>query len=271
MSQLIIDRAILEALFERAVSAARRVSCIEDKVAHDLDVGDVDPLADEIDAIAHDLSELLGNPDLIAAHVPRARTTFEYGAVTRADVVTRGSVPEFVSPDVPTVPSVDAFSLGIPTPYTALANEREASHASHAYARPLLPDGNPGDEFTPVPDPIKGVVAFTEDESTRPRVRRIRSTYGHQCQRGEKAPRARGAAAVHTWRAQSQRAQAIEDARSAARWMRGATIVALIVLVVLVLRFAMSNVIIGATASAVEAAGQAGDKLAAQLASRQGA
>lgn len=269
MSQLILDSAILEALFERAVSAARRVSYIEDTVAHGLAVGDVDPLADEIDAIVHDLSELLGNPDLIGVHVPRVRSTFEYGAVTRADVVTRDSVPEFISPDVPTAPGLQAFSLEIPTPYTALANERETSRASHAYARPLIRDANPRDEFTPVPDPIKSVIAFTEDESTRPRVRRIPPTYGRQRQCGEKAPPAVDTEAVHAWQAQSQRALTIEDARSATRWMRGATIVALIVLVVLVLRFAMSNVIIGATPSAVETAGQAGNKLAAT--SRQGA
>src|SRR5512140_2559273 len=135
MSQLTLDSAVLEAFLERAALAARQVGYIEDRVACGLPVGagDVDLLADEIDTIVHELSELLGNPDLIAAPVPRARSTFEYGAVTRADVVTRDGLPEFDVHDAPTVTGMHALSLD-----TAPASEREATGASHAYPRPLI-------------------------------------------------------------------------------------------------------------------------------------
>lgn len=54
--QLTFDGSIMQKLLGRAASAARRVSC--------LDPGDavVELLADDIDAIVHELSELLGDP-----------------------------------------------------------------------------------------------------------------------------------------------------------------------------------------------------------------
>lgn len=239
MSQLTLDSAVLEEFLERAALAARQVGNIEDKVACGLPVGegDVDPLADEINMIVHELSELLGNPDLIAAHVPRARSTFEYGAVTRADVVTRDGLPEFGVHDAPTVSGTDTVSLRIPTPYTALASEREASRASRAYPRPLIADANPGDELTPVPEPIERAIAFTEDDLTRPRVRRLRPTYDRRRQGVEEARTTMGTEAVHAndWQARSRRARASEGARSETRWVRSATVTALIVLIGLVL------------------------------------
>lgn len=47
------------------------------------------PLADEIDAIAHELSELLGNPRLRVALGPSACSMFALEVVPRDDVVTQ--------------------------------------------------------------------------------------------------------------------------------------------------------------------------------------
>ena len=84
--QLTIERAVFEMLLKRAVSAARRIRYIEDGVHGALDV---DLLADDIDAIIHELTESLGNPHLIAASVPDACSTFGADDVTRADLVTK--------------------------------------------------------------------------------------------------------------------------------------------------------------------------------------
>ena len=86
MSQITLDRGILEAVLERAESAARLVSYIDDRGK---DAFAVHPLADEIDAIVHELTELLGNPHLIAASVSDACSTFGADDVTRADLVTK--------------------------------------------------------------------------------------------------------------------------------------------------------------------------------------
>ena len=75
--QLTLDRAILETLLKHAMSAARLVGSIDDGA---LAIG---PLADDIDAIVHELSELLGNPHLIASPVPSARPTYEDDEPTR--------------------------------------------------------------------------------------------------------------------------------------------------------------------------------------------
>ena len=85
--QLNIDRATLERLRARAAAAARLIGHI-DALA-------TGPLADDIDALAHELGELLDDPHLIAAPVPSARSTLAL------DVVLDG-VPELVAPDAPT-------------------------------------------------------------------------------------------------------------------------------------------------------------------------
>jgi len=82
--QLTIDRATLERLRAHAASASRLIGHI-DALA-------TGPLADHVDTIAYELGELLGNPHLIAAPVPSARSTFAL------DVVLDG-VPELVAPD----------------------------------------------------------------------------------------------------------------------------------------------------------------------------
>jgi len=81
--QLTIDRATLERLRAHAASASRLIGHIDG-----LATG---PLADHVDALAHELGELLGNPHLIAAPVPSARSTFALDGV-----------PELVAPDAPT-------------------------------------------------------------------------------------------------------------------------------------------------------------------------
>jgi hypothetical protein len=67
--QITLDRAILENLREHASSAAHLVGHIDDALA-------VGPLAEHIDEIVHTLSELLGNPHIVAAPVPSACATF---------------------------------------------------------------------------------------------------------------------------------------------------------------------------------------------------
>jgi hypothetical protein len=86
MPQLTLDTAVLEMLLKRAMSASHRIRCIEDGVHGPLDV---ELLADDIDAIIHELTESLGNPHLIAASVPDACSTFGTDDVTRADLVTK--------------------------------------------------------------------------------------------------------------------------------------------------------------------------------------
>ncbi len=114
--QLTLDSAILEKLFTHAASAANRVGHIGDTVDDDLAVG---PLADHIDAIAHELGELLGKPPLIAARVPNARAAVA-SRVVKQSVITRGDAPKHVTPD-----DHDAS--------TTTAAEEPASHA-----RPLV-------------------------------------------------------------------------------------------------------------------------------------
>jgi len=165
MSQITLDRGILEAVLERSESAARLVSYIDDRGK---DAVAVHPLADEIDAIVHELTELLGNPHLIAASVSDACSTFGADDVTRADLVTKR-----------------------------------------------------WDEPTTVPVPPKFRAAFTADEPTRPRVRRLRPSNRCQCQDVRQGS---------TWPADSPQAPSVEPSRLATRWVRGATVAALIAL-----------------------------------------
>jgi hypothetical protein len=67
--ELTIDRATLEKLLRHATSAARIVGHSDALTAG--------PLVDHVDAIVHELSELLGNPHLIAAPVPSARPSYD--------------------------------------------------------------------------------------------------------------------------------------------------------------------------------------------------
>jgi hypothetical protein len=74
--KLTFDKSILEKLFGHAAAAARIIGHLDDTIA-------VGPLADHVDAIVHELSELLGEPHLIAAPVPSARSTFGADVVTQ--------------------------------------------------------------------------------------------------------------------------------------------------------------------------------------------
>lgn len=58
--ELAMNRTIVENLLAHAVSAARIVGHLDERVASAF----VEELADHIDAIVHELSELLGNPSL---------------------------------------------------------------------------------------------------------------------------------------------------------------------------------------------------------------
>jgi hypothetical protein len=66
--KLTLNKSILEKLFGHAAAAARIIGHLDDTIA-------VGPLADHVDAIVHDLSELLGNPHLIAAPVPSTQAS----------------------------------------------------------------------------------------------------------------------------------------------------------------------------------------------------
>jgi hypothetical protein len=63
-----IPEPILVDLLAHAASAARIVGHLDDSIA-------VGPLADHVDAIVHELSELLGNPHVIAAPVPSTQAS----------------------------------------------------------------------------------------------------------------------------------------------------------------------------------------------------
>ncbi len=198
MSQLLVDRAILEMLHKRAASVAYRASYIADA-----------ELADEVDAIAHELSELLGDPHLRVGTIPDACPWFEADDVTRTDLVTHGGAAAFVKPEVP------AASC---TPWLSLP----------AAERP--------DELTPAFDPPRFVAAST-DEPTRPRVRRLRTMHGRPRRRaGQAATRQVGAARVPT----------SEESRLPTGWVRGATITALIALVGVIAILSACTVIGGA-------------------------
>ena len=183
--QLIVDRAVLEALHKRAASAAHRASY----------VADAEVLGDEMDVIVHVLSELLGNPRLRVRAAPDACPGFDADEVTCTELVTWGGALAFVEPEAPT--------------------------ASHTPWLPLPAAAAPLDELAPGLDPRGFVAASTIDEPTRPRVRRLRSKEGRSCHRA-------GRAAV--WPVRGSRSPVIAESHSASRWVRGATITALIAL-----------------------------------------
>ena len=89
--KIAIDRALLETLLAHAMSAARLVGTVDDGVGGALPEG---LLADDIDAIAHELSEMLGKPHLRVMLVPSACSMFALAVVPRDDVVTQGDWTE---------------------------------------------------------------------------------------------------------------------------------------------------------------------------------
>jgi hypothetical protein len=98
MTQLILDRAILETILERATSAARIVGYIDEPAVDSF----VRPLADSIDEIVHTVTELLGNPDLIVTPVPSARSRLALDVVMRDnDAIAAGPVAEHVDTIAP--------------------------------------------------------------------------------------------------------------------------------------------------------------------------
>lgn len=179
--QLIVDRAVLEALHKRAASAAYRASYI----------ADAEVLGDEMDVIVHVLSELLGNPRLRVGPVPDACPRFDADEVTRTELVTWDGALAFVEPEAP-------------TPWLPLPAAAESL-----------------DDLAPALDPRGFVAASTIDEPTRPRVRRLRSKEGRSCHRAGRAA---------TWPVRGSRSPAVAESHLASRWVRGATITALIAL-----------------------------------------
>ena len=98
MTQLTLDRATLETILERATSAARLVGYIDEPAVD----GFVRPLADNIDEIVHTVTELLGNPHLIAAPGPSARSRFAPDVVARHhDAIAVGRVTEHIDAIAP--------------------------------------------------------------------------------------------------------------------------------------------------------------------------
>jgi hypothetical protein len=95
--QFTLGRAILETLLEQAMSAARLVGSIDDD-GRTLAVG---PLGDEIDALAHDLSELLGNPYLRVSIGPSDCSDFSIQVGPRDDVVTHDNGTELEAEGAP--------------------------------------------------------------------------------------------------------------------------------------------------------------------------
>jgi hypothetical protein len=61
--QLTLDRSILEKLLHHAAFAAHLVGHLDDKAHAEL----IRQIGDHVDAIAHELAELLGDPDALAA------------------------------------------------------------------------------------------------------------------------------------------------------------------------------------------------------------
>jgi hypothetical protein len=122
-----VDRTLLLDLLAHASSSARIVGHLDDTPA-------VEQLADDIDAIVHRLSELLGNPHLIAAPVPSARPTFALD-------VTPDAVPDHVAPDAP-------------------AASRTISIAINGTRH----------ELVRLSDPDELGIAFADDETTQPHI-----------------------------------------------------------------------------------------------------
>jgi uncharacterized Fe-S cluster-containing protein len=76
--QLAIESTILESLLARAAHASRLVGYIDERAGDTI----VKPLGDSVDEIVHVLSELLGNPHVVA-RVPSACSSFATETITR--------------------------------------------------------------------------------------------------------------------------------------------------------------------------------------------
>jgi hypothetical protein len=98
--KLNIDVETLRTLLAHAISAARIVGHLDDAIASG-------PLGDHVDAIAHKLAELLGDPHLIAAPVPSARSTFALDA-------TPDAVLEHVALDAPAASRTISIAIALP-------------------------------------------------------------------------------------------------------------------------------------------------------------
>jgi hypothetical protein len=107
MPKVTLDTAVLETLREHAASAARLVSYLDDGVDSASAVG---PLADHVDEIFHTLSEILGNPHLVAAPVSSACVTFTPDAYG----VSEHASPERALADDAT-PRADVVALALDT------------------------------------------------------------------------------------------------------------------------------------------------------------
>jgi hypothetical protein len=83
--QLTVDRSTLENLLDHAASAAHIVGHLDGAIA-------TGPLGDHVDAIVHELTELLGDPHTLVAPVQGARSTLALD-------VTPDAAPEHVEPD----------------------------------------------------------------------------------------------------------------------------------------------------------------------------
>ena len=138
MTQLTLDRATLETILERATSAARLVGYIDEPAVD----GFVRPLADNIDEIVHTVTELLGNPHLIAAPVRSTRSRFAPDVVTRDHAAIAAS---------PITEHIDAIAPGI----------------SERFDDPRL-------IAEPVPSACSAEPALGDDELTWPRIALLR-------------------------------------------------------------------------------------------------
>lgn len=121
--KLALDSTVLETLLEHAASAARLVGHIDEGVNGTLPLGQ---LADEIDAIVHQLSELLGNPHWVA--VPASSTSLTV-------------VPDVVSHD--RAIAQDEASRALTTPNANCIHSPLAGGATDVGMRPHRQAGGP--------------------------------------------------------------------------------------------------------------------------------
>ena len=108
--KVLLDRAILEHLLERAATASRLLGHADEPTSATL----VEAAGDTVDEIAHVLGELLGNPHMVVA--PRSGV----GATCAVDVAAHGDVGmrvdrlEVATPSRPRCSSAGAISA-VPT------------------------------------------------------------------------------------------------------------------------------------------------------------
>jgi hypothetical protein len=131
-TKLSIDVETLRTLLNHAACAARIVGNLDDDAHRDL----VGPLAEHVDTLVHELTELLGDPHTLAAlaPVPNARSTFALD-------ITPDAVPDHVAPDAP-------------------AASRTISIAINGTRH----------ELVRLSDPDELGIAFADDETTQPHI-----------------------------------------------------------------------------------------------------